>query len=224
MKILLADDHPLVRSGIASIISGLDGFVIVGEAVDGAEAVSKTKELNPDVVIIDLSMPKLSGIEAAKIIKAKYPSTRILILTMHENEQYISQIIKSGADGYVLKSAGKEELGLALRALAHGEKYFSARVTEIMAESYAKQIENNVRKTSADAVPLTKREKEILKLVVRGCTNQQIADQLYISPRTVDTHRSNIMQKLDIHDVASLVRYAIDHGLSGDEDSPHHKE
>jgi len=214
IRILLADDHPLIRCGIATLLQSYKDFEIVGEAQDGEEAVEKTKVLKPDVLIIDLSMPKLSGIEATGIITKKHPDVKVLVLTMHENEEYVYQILKSGAGGYVLKSAGKEELSAAIRAVAKGEKFFSPRVSEIMAESYVRRREGGETSSKVEMIPLTRREKEILRLVVTGLTNQQIADQLCISPRTVDTHRTNIMQKLDIHDVANLVRYAIEHGMT----------
>lgn len=222
IRILLADDHTLIRSGIATLLKTNRDFEIVGEAADGEEAVEKTKQLRPDVLVIDLSMPKLSGIEATRIIKKQYPDVNILVLTMHESEEYVYQIVKSGAGGYVLKSAGKEELSAAIRAVMRGERFFSPRVSEIMADGYLRRVESEGEQAKTDDVPLTRREREILRLVVKGLTNQQIADQLNISPRTVDTHRTNIMQKLDIHEVANLVRYAIEHGIApaeGDDDA-----
>lgn len=224
IRILLADDHALIRSGIATLLQSSADFSIIGEAKDGEEAIQKAKELNPDVIVIDLSMPKLSGIEATKIIKKKYPHIRVLVLTMHENEEYVYQILKSGAGGYVLKSAGKEELSSAIRAVARGEKFFSPRVSQIMAEGYLRRAEGDEVKEWQSDVPLTRREKEILALVANGLTNQQIADQLYISPRTVDTHRTNIMQKLNIHDVVNLVRYAIEHGITTSKDGAGEKK
>ena len=214
IRILLADDHTLIRNGISTLLQSYQDLEVVGEAEDGVEAVRKTKEIKPDVVVIDVSMPKLSGIDATKAIKKEHPEIHVLVLTMHENEEYVYQILKSGAAGYVLKSAGKEELSAAIRAVARGEKFFSQRVSEIMAESYVRRVEGGESSPKAGEVSLTKREREILALVVQGLTNQQIADQLCISPRTVDTHRTNIMQKLDIHDVANLVRYAIEHGIT----------
>lgn len=220
ITILLADDHTLVRSGIATLLQSIKDFVIVGEAEDGEDAVHRTGELRPMVVVIDLSMPKLSGIEATKIIKKRYPETNVLVLTMHENEEYVYQILKSGAAGYVLKSAGKEELTAAIRAAARGEKFFSPRISQLMAEGYVKRAEKERPDTSPAEAPLTRREREILSFVARGYTNQQIADQLFISPRTVDTHRTNIMQKLEIHDLANLVRYAIEHGIVSEGEGP----
>jgi two-component system, NarL family, response regulator NreC len=214
IRVLLADDHTLIRSGIATLLHSNKDFLVIGEAEDGEEAVRKTGELKPTVVVLDLSMPKLSGIEATKQIKKKYPEVHVLVLTMHENEEYVYQILKSGAAGYVLKSAGKEELITAIRAAARGEKFFSPRISQLMAEGYVRRVEQVATETESGDVPLTRRELEVLALVVDGMTNQQIADQLFISPRTVDTHRTNIMQKLNIHDLANLVRYAIEHGIA----------
>jgi two-component system response regulator NreC len=208
-----ADDHTLIRSGVATLLQSIKDFSIVGEAEDGEDAVHKTGELRPDVIVIDLSMPKLSGIEATKIIKKRYPETNVLVLTMHENEEYVYQILKSGASGYVLKSAGKDELATAIRAAAKGEKFFSPKISQLMAEGYVKRVEQRTSDSPKGDVSLTRREREILALVANGLTNQQIADQLFISPRTVDTHRTNIMQKLEIHDLANLVHYAIEHGI-----------
>ena len=213
IRILLADDHTLIRSGIATLLQSIKDFSVVGEAEDGEDAVHKTGELRPDVIVIDLSMPKLSGIEATKIIKKRYPETNVLVLTMHENEEYVYQILKSGASGYVLKSAGRDELAAAIRAAAKGEKYFSPKISQLMAEGYVKRVEKGPSDSTKGDVLLTRREREILALVADGMTNQQIAEQLFISPRTVDTHRTNIMQKLDIHDLANLVHYAIEHGI-----------
>jgi len=213
IKILIADDHSLIRTGISTLLQGYAEFIVVGEAANGIEAVDMTKKVQPDVVIIDLSMPKMNGIEATRVIRERFPQTRVLVLTMHENEEYIYQIFNSGAGGYVLKNSSREELCEAVRAVANGEKFFSTRVSEIMVEGFIKRGETLHSEISSSDVPLTKREKEILSLVAEGMTNQQIADKLFISPRTVDTHRTNIMQKLDIHDVALLARYAVEHGL-----------
>lgn len=213
IRILLADDHSLIRSGIRNLFQGNKEFLFVGEAGDGEETIKKAEELAPDVVIVDIAMPKISGIDATRIIRERYPLTRVLILTMHENEEYIYQIVKSGAGGYVLKSAGKDEIEAAIRAVARGDKFFSPRISELMIDGYMKRAEN--RETSVGgAASLTKREQEILAMIARGHNNQQIAEQLFISPRTVDTHRTNIMQKLDIHDIANLVRYAIENGYA----------
>jgi DNA-binding NarL/FixJ family response regulator len=218
IKVLLADDHELVRTGLVKLLEAYKDIIIVGEAGDGQEAVEKTKKLNPDVLVIDLSMPKLTGIEATKIIRKECPKVAVLVLTMHQNEEYVYQIFRSGALGYILKDAGKDELATAIRTVAKGEKFFSSRVSQIMVDGYlrkalARDESVSVKLDSID-VTLTRREKEILVLVAEGLNNQQIGEKLFISPRTVDTHRTNIMQKLDIHDSANLVKFAIEHGFS----------
>ncbi len=210
IRILLADDHPLVRSGLIKLLEPYKEFSVVGEAGDGEEAVVLTKKLMPDVVVIDLSMPKLSGMEATKLIKKNHPSVKVLVLTMHDNEEYVYQILHSGANGYMLKNSGKDDLATAIKAVASGEKFFSPRVSEIMVEAYLRKAgarEDQI--IDAEDVPLTKREKEVLYFIADGLNNAQIAEKLFISARTVDTHRTNIMQKLDIHESAKLVRYAI---------------
>jgi len=210
IRILLADDHPMVRSGLINLLEPFKEFVVIGEAGDGEEAVAMTRELEPDIVIIDLSMPKLSGIEATKLIRKNNPSTKVLVLTMHDNEEYVYQILKCGAGGYMLKNTGKEELATAIRAVAKGETFFSPRVSEIMVNAYLRKA--NAREehpATKDDILLTNRENEILSFIADGFNNTQIAEKLFISARTVDTHRTNIMQKLNIHDAANLVRYAI---------------
>ena len=211
IRILLADDHPLVRSGLIKLLEPHKEFVVVGEAGDGAEAVALTKKLQPDVVVIDLSMPKMGGVEATKIIREKYPEVRVLVLTMHDNEEYVFQILKAGAGGYILKDSGREDLAAAIRAVANGEKFFSPRVSEIMVQAYLGRPDGHPASSASDDLPLTRREREVLAYIADGLNNAQIAERLFISPRTVDTHRTNIMQKLDIHDAANLVRYAIEH-------------
>lgn len=214
IRILLADDHELIRTGIRNLIGSNKDFEIVGESADGEDALRKTRELAPDVVIIDISMPKLSGIEAARRIRSDSPAARILVLTMHENAEYVYQILKSGASGYILKNAGKDEITAAIYAVMKGGKFFSPRISELMISEYVRQAER--RDDQSQGATLTSREQEVLKLIARGLNNHQIADKLFISPRTVDTHRTNIMQKLNIHDAANLVKYALENGYGGD--------
>lgn len=213
IRILLADDHALVRSGLIRLLEPSKDILVIGEAEDGEETIRKTKELKPDVVVIDLSMPKINGIEAAKIIRKECPESRVLVLTMHENEEYVYQIFRSGANGYILKNANRNEITTAIRAVAKGERFFSPRVSEIMVEGYLRKAEEREKATDSSDIELTTREREVLSLISEGFNNQQIADKLFISPRTVDTHRTNIMQKLDIHDAANLVKYALEHGF-----------
>lgn len=212
INILLADDHPLVRSGLIKLLEPYKEFVIVGEAGDGEEAVALALKLKPDVVVIDLSMPRLNGVEATKKIKEQLTTTNVLVLTMYDNEEYVYQILKSGANGYVLKNSTKEQLATAIRTVAKGEKFFSPEVSEIMIQAYLQRTGKREEQTETEgdsSLPLTRREKEILILIGDGLNNAQIAEKLFISPRTVDTHRTNIMQKLDIHDSSKLVRFAL---------------
>lgn len=214
IRILLADDHELIRTGIRNLIGSNKDFQIVGESADGEDALRRARELVPDVVVIDISMPKLSGIEAAKRIRSELPSVKILVLTMHENPEYVYQILKSGASGYILKNAGKDEITEAIYAVTRGSRFFSPRISELMISEYVRQAER--RDDQSAGATLTNREQEVLRLIARGLNNQQIADKLFISPRTVDTHRTNIMQKLNIHDAANLVKYALENGYGVD--------
>jgi len=211
IRILLADDHPLVRSGLMKLLEPHKEIIVVGEAGDGEEAVAMTRKLLPDVVVLDLSMPKMNGIDATRLIREQFPSVRVLVLTMHDTEEYIFQMLKAGAGGYALKTSGREELAAAINAVARGDKFFSPRVSEIMVQAYLKKAEGKEETPASENLPLTKREREILLHISEGLNNAQIAEKLFISARTVDTHRTNIMQKLDIHDVANLVRFAIKH-------------
>lgn len=216
IRVLLADDHPLVRSGLIALLEPLKEFHIVGEAGDGSEAVALTKKLRPDVVVIDLSMPVMSGVEATKIIRDEVPASKVLVLTMHENEEYVFQILRSGAGGYILKNCSREELAAAIRAVSKGEKFFSPKVSEMMVQAYLRKAEaRETRLVDPAETPLTPREREVLGCVAEGMTNQEIAEKLFISARTVETHKTNIMQKLGIEDTAKLIRYAVELRLKG---------
>lgn len=210
IRILLADDHELIRTGIRNLIGSNKDFQIIGESADGEDTVAKVRQLHPDVVIVDISMPKLSGIDATRRIRVEFPSVKVLVLTMHENAEYVYQILKSGASGYLLKNAGKDEITEAIYAVTKGSKFFSPRISELMISEYVRNAEKRDEKTGEAS--LTRREKEVLNYIARGMNNQQIAENLFISPRTVETHRTNIMQKLNIHDAANLVRYALENG------------
>lgn len=216
IRVLLADDHPLVRSGLMSLLEPLREFQIVGEAGDGREAVALAKKLKPDVVVIDLSMPVMSGVEATKLIREQVPDSKVLVLTMHENEEYVFQILRSGAGGYILKNCGREELAAAIRAVSKGEKFFSPKVSEMMVQAYLRKAEAREQHVVDPAqAPLTPRESEVLACVAEGMTNQEIAEKLFISARTVETHKTNIMQKLGIEDTAKLIRYAVETKMKG---------
>lgn len=212
-KVLIADDHEVVRDGIKNILTTIENIVIAGEACNGEEAVKLYKDLKPDMVIMDISMPQMNGIEATKVIKEKDPEARILILTMHDNQEYLNQIIRSGAKGFVLKNTDKDELVEAIKTVASGENFFSKDISKLIIDNYIKNAKEPERNNNYKEIPLTKREIEILKLIASGYSNQEIANMLFISYNTVDTHRKNIMHKLAIKNTAGLVRYAIEKGL-----------
>lgn len=165
------------------------------------------------MVLIDISMPRVSGIEATHLIKERNPATRVLILTMYDNEEYLHQMVRAGANGYVLKNADKKELFAAVRAVAAGKRFFSPGVSDLMIDEFVKHSKESTGSPEAKVVPLTKREIEILRYIAQGLTNKRIAEKIYLSVRTVNTHRNNLMQKLGIHETAGLVRYAIQSGV-----------
>ena len=213
-RLVIADDHSVVRDGIRSVIRSSPDYIIVGEAKDGEQAVNLARDKEPDIVLMDISMPKLNGIEATTRIKETNPDVKIVILTVHEDEEYVFQILRAGASSYVLKSAGKKEILAALKSVMEGESFFSPTVSRIIVEGFVKRPQGRETATVGKAESLlTKRETEVLQFIAQGYTNRKIAEVLYLSMRTVNTHRTNLMQKLDIHDTARLVRYAIEKGL-----------
>jgi two-component system nitrate/nitrite response regulator NarL len=213
IKILIVDDHEVVRDGLKNILLSLNNVAIAGEAANGEDAIAFYDSLKPDIVIMDISMPGMNGIEATRIIKENDPNARILILTMHDNQEYLNQIIRSGAKGFVLKNTDKEELLDAVKTVAAGENFFSKDISKLIIENYIRSAKETDKNEGFKEVPLTKREIEILKYIAEGNSNQEIANKLYISYNTVDTHRKNIMHKLSIKNTAGLVRYAIEKGL-----------
>lgn len=213
IKILIVDDHEVVRDGLKNILLSLNNVAIVGEAANGEDSISMYDSLKPDLVIMDISMPGMNGIEATRIIKENDPNAKILILTMHDNQEYLNQIIRSGAKGFVLKNTDKEELLDAVKTVSSGENFFSKDISKLIIENYIRSAKETDKNEGYKEVPLTKREIEILKYIAEGNSNQEIANKLYISYNTVDTHRKNIMHKLSIKNTAGLVRYAIEKGL-----------
>lgn len=203
LKILLADDHAIVRDGIRSLLSRMPGMVVVGEAANGREALELADETRPDIAVLDVSMPELSGIEAARELKARHPGLRVLLLTMHSRDAVLSDALDAGVDGYLLKDAGTTELEVALRAIAQGHSYLSPALSR-------KVIQGTL---AEQRTPLTPRQREILQLVAEGHSTKGIARRLGLSPRTVENHRRQIMDRLEIRDLAGLVRYAISIGL-----------
>jgi DNA-binding NarL/FixJ family response regulator len=213
IRIVMADDHDVVRLGISALLSTVDGFEVVGQASDGEEAVAAVKKFKPDVVILDLEMPKMSGVEAARIIKLQFPQTKILILSGFENEKYVVQILKSGAGGYVVKNVGKEELADAIRIVAEGKRFFSPSVSRIMVEGLLKKHSAELEKLSQIREPLTDLEMEILSFLTQGLTTEKIGERLEMSKLSVDKHFTVLKKKLDIYDIVNLVQFAKDYGF-----------
>jgi two-component system response regulator NreC len=209
-KVLLADDHAILREGLRMVLDAQPQIAVVGEAEDGRQAVEMAERLHPDVVVMDIAMPNLNGLEATRQIKRRFPEIRVVILTMHENHQYLMQIVKAGATGAVLKRSAGTELLTAIRAASHGESYFSPSIAKMMLEDYRVRLD---RDHVDDPEVLTEREREVLQLVAEGKSNQEIADALVVSIKTVQTHRAHIMEKLDMHDRTELVKYAIRTGM-----------
>ncbi|MBL4716378.1 MAG: DNA-binding response regulator [Bacteroidetes bacterium] len=213
IKILIADDHTLFREGIKQILNDVKEFVVVAEAADGDEAIEMVKTHSPDVAIIDINMPKKEGMEVTQIINDQYPGTKVLILSMHEEEDYIFNCLKHGAIGYILKDAIQEEFILAIRTVAKGMKYFDKKVIDVMTKNYVNKAKRKDKKQIIKDLPITDRELDIICCVVKGLTNVQIGEELFISPRTVETHRNNILQKLKLNSQAQLIIYAIKNNL-----------
>jgi two-component system response regulator NreC len=211
VKVLVAEDHAVVREGIRMILDAQDDFAVVGEARDGDEAVRLARQLRPDVVVMDISMPRMNGVEATQEIKRLFPDVQVLILTMHEEESYVFQLLRLGAAGYVLKRAAATDLVEAVRAASRGEAFLYPAVARSVVQDYLDRMRSGEGTSRYDG--LTDREREILVLIAEGHTNAQIADRLFISVKTVQTHRAHIMEKLDLHDRSLLVRYAVRKGL-----------
>jgi len=211
IRIVLAEDHIIVRDGIKSLISANPDFEISGEAGDGLEAVRMVDKLKPDLILMDLTMPKSNGLDAIGDIKNRSPETRILILTVHKIEEYVRACLKAGADGYLLKKSSHKELLNAIHHVISGEPYLDPGISDRIIEGY---LRGNAKKTRGSLNKLTKREREVLKLVAEGYKNAEISDYLCISTSTVETHRDNLMKKLDLHNAAALTAYAIKQGLA----------
>lgn len=207
IKVLLADDHPVVRKGIASCLARQSHLKIVGEAADGRDAVRKTSELKPDVILMDIDMPHMNGLMATEILRKEQPGIKVLILSMYSNPDYVLRIVQSGAGGYVLKEAAPEELVRAIEIVHRGEAFFSPEIARVALNQFVQG--NGAGKNTNQ---LTNREREVLILIAEGLSNKEVACRLNVGTRTVETHRERIMRKLDIHSVAGLTKYAITKG------------
>ncbi len=214
-RVILADDHKLVRAGIKSLLEDSEGVEVIGEAGDGREAVRLTGKLKPDMVFLDIAMPELNGLQAAEMIKKDYPEVDVVILSMYLDEEYVIQALKAGASGYLLKDSAPNELRLALDTIKQGKVYISPALPRAMIEDYKERLRTA---SSPGEVPekkevLTSRQKEVLQLIAEGNSTREIAEKLFISIKTVETHRSQLMKKLGISDIPGLVRYAMKKGL-----------
>jgi two-component system response regulator NreC len=212
ISVLLADDHAILRSGLIRLLGDVDEIDVIGEADNGREAVQKVQELNPDIVLMDIGMPVMNGMDATKEIKKRNQQVKVLILTVHDNVEYLYQAFQAGAAGYVLKNTVDTDLVNAIYAVARGDYVLHPAVTKMVMDNYMEKLSPE-QDSNSHHNALTDRECEVLKLVAEGYTNREIAESLYISVKTVDTHKSNIMGKLSLHKRAELVQYAIHKGM-----------
>ncbi len=212
IRVLLVDDHRILREGVRALLADEPSIVVVGEARDGLEAVEEVEALLPNVVVMDLLMPRMSGLEATGIIREKHPEVRVLILSMYDDDEYVQQVIQAGASGYVLKGVTADDLVLAINEVHRGSSFLYPAIAAKLIEDYVRRVRGD-EEAGGTEEPLTPREREVLKLIARGSTNLDVARTLSVSKKTVESHRANIMRKLDAHDVTELVRYAIRKGL-----------
>jgi DNA-binding NarL/FixJ family response regulator len=211
IRILLADDHTVIRKGLRLLLESQPGFKVIGEAADGRETVAQAELHQPDVVVLDVAMPTLNGIEAARQISAKLPQTAIVFLSMHSDESYVLKALKSGAKAYLLKDSAEYDLINAIRAVSEGKAFFSPAISKMLMEEYMRQMQEREVEDSYDL--LTTREREVLQLLAEGKTNKEVAQILNLSLYTVETHRGNILQKLNLHSGAELILYAVRKGV-----------
>ena len=211
LRIVLAEDHTILREGLRALLSADPNFEIIGEAQNGREAVRCVEKLEPDLLLMDLSMPRMSGMDAIREIKKRFPEVKIIALTVHKTEEYLLTTLKAGADGYVLKDATHEELVMAIKNVMGGKSYLSPGVSEKVIVGYLEGRESN--RSASPWETLSQREREVLKLIAEGFKNKEIAEDLCISLKTVEKHRANLMKKLDLHNAAALTVYAVQKGL-----------
>jgi two-component system, NarL family, response regulator NreC len=211
IRILLADDHTVVRKGLRLLLESQPEFTVVADAADGREAVALAEQHRPDVAVMDIAMPVLNGIEAARQISTKAPQTAVVFLSMHADEGYVLRALKAGARAYLLKDSAEHDLINAVKAVSDGKAFFSPAISKMLVEDYMRQMQDRHVEDSFDL--LTTRERELLQLLAEGKNNKEVAATLNLSPHTVETHRSNIFQKLNLHSSAELILYAIRKGV-----------
>lgn len=215
IAVFLAEDHAIVREGLKMLLAQEDDIKILGQAGNGREAVRQVKHLLPDIVLMDIAMPELNGIEATRQIRESAPATEVVILSMYATDEHVYQALSAGARGYVLKESVSEEVIRAIRAVHAGHRYLSEKISDVMIEDYVSQRGSAPGRGPLDS--LSNREREVLQLVVEGKSSKEIAKIIHLSAKTVDTYRSRMMHKLGVHDLATLVKFAIEHGLSAQE-------
>jgi two-component system, NarL family, response regulator NreC len=211
IKVLVADDHTIVRHGIYALLGLMSDIELVGEAVNGREALEKVKKLMPDIVIMDIAMPVMDGLEATRRICKEFPRTKVIALTQYDDREFVFPVIEAGARGFISKTAASSELASAIRSVYRGDSYLSPSVARVFVEGYQQGID--LVKDRDPYKQLTNREREILKLLAEGHTTQEIATMLVLSPKTVDRHKTNLMAKLAIHSRADLIKYALRKGI-----------
>lgn len=210
IKVLIADDHTILRQGIKALLDNQSGIEVIGEAKDGREALTLIERLLPDVILMDIAMPGLNGLEATRRIKKKFPKIKVLVLTMYTNEEYVFQILNAGANAYLVKETAFQDLISAIKAVYRDEAFMSPSISKKVIHRYTQRV-RETNDTACDI--LTTREREILQLIAEGSSSKKIAEALFISPKTVETHRTHIMDKLNIHNRTDLIKYAIRKGI-----------
>jgi len=211
IRILLADDHIVIRGGLRLVLERELGFRVVGEAADGKEAIKLAQDLSPDVAVLDVAMPNLNGIEAARQITAASPAIAVVMLSMHSDESYVLRALNAGARGYLLKDSPEEDLIAAIKAVSEGKAFFSPAISRVLVDDYVRQMRKRGLEDSYEL--LTAREREVLQLLAEGRSNKEIAGRLNLSTYTVETHRSNLMEKLNLHGIPELILYAVRKGI-----------
>jgi DNA-binding NarL/FixJ family response regulator len=218
IKVLLVDDHKIVRDGLRSMLAKQMDIEVVGEADNGRDALTAVRELAPDVVVMDIAMRELNGIDATRQLVAEGTGARVIALSMHSDRRYVSEMLAAGAKGYLLKDSAFQELAAAIRSAADGRTYLTREVADVVVDDYVRRVSGTEEVGSTTRRPLSAREREVLQLIAEGSSTKQIASALHLSVKTVETHRRQIMEKLGIYNIAGLIKYAVREGLSSLED------